>query len=95
LLSNIGELHRLGRPVLIGHSRKRFLEKILGRPLEERLAGTIGVAIGVAQQGVELIRVHDVQAVRDALLAWSAIVSGGGSVLRRDESDQGSRGSGR
>lgn len=70
LLSQIGALHELDRPLLIGHSRKRFLEKLVGRPLDERLAGTIGVAIAVAGQGAEMVRVHDVRAVKDALLAW-------------------------
>ncbi len=73
LLSGIGALRSIGRPVLIGHSRKRFLQSVLGRPLEEATAGTIGVAIAVAEQGAELIRVHDVQAVRDALTAWQAV----------------------
>ncbi len=70
LLSQISQLRRVGRPVLIGHSRKRFLKAILGRPVEEATAGTIGVAIAIAEQGVEFLRVHDVQAVRDALVAW-------------------------
>lgn len=74
LLSNIAALKSTGRPVLIGHSRKRFLQKVLGRPVEEATAGTIGVAIAVAQQGAELVRVHDVRAVKDALLAWQAVV---------------------
>ena len=73
LLSGISALKALGRPVLIGHSRKRFLQKVLGRPIEEATAGTIGVAIALAEQGVELIRVHDVQAVRDALTAWRVV----------------------
>lgn len=73
LLSNAGTLRSLGRPVLIGHSRKRFLAKVLGRPVEERTFGTIGVAIGVAAQGADMIRVHDVRETRDALLAWHAI----------------------
>jgi dihydropteroate synthase len=73
LLRGIPALHELGRPVLIGHSRKGFLKKLLGRPVEERLAGTIGVSIAVAERGAELIRVHDVQAVRDALAAWAII----------------------
>lgn len=72
LLQNVSAFRRSGRPVLIGHSRKRFLSKVLGRPVEERLAGTIGVAIAVAQQHADIIRVHDVAAVRDALLAWKA-----------------------
>lgn len=73
LLTGIGHLHELGRPVLIGHSRKRFLKSLLGRDVEERQSGTIGVAIAVAEQGAELIRVHDVQAVGDAILAWQTL----------------------
>jgi dihydropteroate synthase len=74
LLSHVAELRSLGRPVLIGHSRKRFLKQLLGRPIDERLSGSIGVAIAVASQSADILRVHDVRAVRDALAAWSAIV---------------------
>ena len=73
LLTSIDRLHRAGRPLLVGHSRKRFLSKLLGRSVEERLAGTIGVAVALAGQGVEIIRVHDVGAVNDALLAWRSV----------------------
>ena len=73
LLRGVPALKSLGRPVLIGHSRKRFLKRVLGREVEERLAGTIGVAIGAAQLGAALIRVHDVLSVRDALIAWHAV----------------------
>lgn len=73
LLSQIAELRALGRPVLIGHSRKQFLAKVLGRPVEERLAGTIGVAIAAASQSADIIRVHDVQQTKDALRAWHAV----------------------
>lgn len=64
---------QLQRPLLIGHSRKRFLAKLLGRPLEERLAGTTGVSIALAENGADILRVHDVQATRDALVAWNAV----------------------
>ena len=74
LLSNIAQLRSLGRPVLIGHSRKRFLAKVLGRNVDERLAGTIGVAIAAAGQSADIIRVHDVKQTKDALLAWSAVM---------------------
>lgn len=63
----------LQRPVLIGHSRKRFLSKILGRTVEEQSAGTIGVAIALAELGTDILRIHDVCAVRDALVAWDTI----------------------
>lgn len=74
LLSDIAALRSLGRPVLIGHSRKRFLKKLLGRPIDERLSGTIGVAIAAASQSADILRVHDIAAVRDALTAWNAIM---------------------
>ncbi len=73
ILGGISRLHELGRPVLIGHSRKRFLGTSLGRPLEERTAGTIGVAVALAEQGVEILRVHDIAAVRDAITAWRVV----------------------
>ena len=74
LLSHIAEFHKLGRPVLIGHSRKRFLKKVLGREVEERNAGTLGVSLALAAQGTDILRVHDVRATRDALLAWHTVL---------------------
>ncbi|MFZ9090260.1 MAG: dihydropteroate synthase [Planctomycetaceae bacterium] len=67
---------QLQRPVLIGHSRKRFLSRILGRDVEERLGGTIGVAVALAEAGVDVLRIHDVQAVRDSLVAWNTVRQG-------------------
>ena len=76
LLTNIATLRSLERPLLIGHSRKRFLKAILGRPVEERSSGTLGVSIALADQGADILRVHDVAAVRDALTAWQTIMPG-------------------
>ena len=76
ILSNIPRFHSLGRPVLIGHSRKRFLGKVLGRAVDERTQGTVGITVALAAQGTDIIRVHDVAANRDALLAWDAIANG-------------------
>ncbi len=73
ILSSIQKLRDLGRPVLIGHSRKRFLGSILGRNRDERLAGTIGVSIALAQQQTDILRIHDVAAISDALKSWQAI----------------------
>ncbi|MBL8814196.1 MAG: dihydropteroate synthase [Planctomycetaceae bacterium] len=76
-LSLLKSVHRLQsslqRPVLIGHSRKRFLAKILGRPVEEREAGTVGVSIALAEQGTDVLRIHDVRTVKDALVAWDTV----------------------
>ena len=51
ILGNISRFHELDRPVCIGHSRKRFLKNLLGRPVDERLFGTVGVSVAVALQG--------------------------------------------
>ena len=76
LLSHISNLRSLGRPILIGHSRKRFLKKVLGRDVEERNSGTIGVSLALAAQGTDILRVHDVRATRDAILAWQTVLFG-------------------
>ncbi len=76
LLSSTRSLRVGDRPLLIGHSRKRFLKRLLGREVDERSSGTLGVALALATQGVELLRVHDVAALRDTLAAFQAVVSG-------------------
>jgi dihydropteroate synthase len=75
LLASSGRLHELGCPVLVGHSRKGFIAKVIGDKEADRSAGTIGVALAQAQQGVQILRVHDIAPVRDALLLFEA--SGG------------------
>ena len=75
LLRHVDALRSHNRPLLIGHSRKRFLYKLLGRETDERLAGTIGVSIALAMSGVDYLRVHDIRALRDALRTWRALTS--------------------
>jgi dihydropteroate synthase len=73
ILRRLAELHCLGRPVLLGTSRKGFLGKLLDRPQpRERLFGTVATtALGVAQ-GARIFRVHDVAPNRDAAMtAWA------------------------
>lgn len=72
LMRGVGRLHQLGRPLLVGHSRKRFLAHVLGDRDADRTAATVGAAIALAQQGVQVIRVHDPRPVREALLAFLA-----------------------
>jgi dihydropteroate synthase len=76
LLRALGRLGELGRPVLLGTSRKSTIGRVLGLPPEDRLEGTLATtALGVAS-GVDLVRVHDVaQNVRVARMA-DAIVRG-------------------
>ena len=73
VLSHVGRFRALGRPVLIGHSRKRFLKALLGREVDERSAAALGVSIALAMQSVDILRVHDIRATRDALSAWRTI----------------------
>ena len=73
LAAHCDRLHALGQPILVGHSRKGFIGKVLGDKEADRLAGTIGVALALARQGVQIIRVHDVAPVRQALLLFEAV----------------------
>jgi dihydropteroate synthase len=72
LLANCGRFHELGCPLLVGHSRKGYIGKVLADKSADPLPGTIGVACALALQGVQILRVHDVAAVRQALLLFEA-----------------------
>ena len=76
VLKGVPTLQKLGRPVLIGHSRKRFIDKLLRRDVDERLWGTVGISLALAGLGVDLLRVHDVRATVDSLHAWRAVRDG-------------------
>lgn len=60
ILRNVGAFKELGYPVLIGHSRKSFMEKLLGLPVSERDCPTAIISALCAQQGADILRVHDV-----------------------------------
>ena len=77
LIRRLDELQALGRPILIGPSRKSFIGMVLELPADERLEGTAAAtAIGIAK-GADIVRVHDVQQmvrvcrVSDAIVRWS------------------------
>ena len=72
LMSRCSIFHDLGQPLLVGHSRKAFLGKLMNDKEADRTFATIGGALALARQGVQIIRVHDVQAVREALLVFAA-----------------------
>ena len=67
LLGRLGELRCLGRPIMVGPSRKSFIGKVLELSLEERLEATIAACVVALERGARLFRVHDVRAVRRAL----------------------------
>jgi dihydropteroate synthase len=73
LLKHLQEFHRLGAPLLVGMSRKSMIGQVLDAPLEQRLYGSVAVAVMAAQQGAQLIRVHDVRATVDALKMVAAV----------------------
>lgn len=73
LLRRLGELRDLGRPIVLGTSRKRFIGKITGREVDERLGGTIASNVLGLRAGADVLRVHDVAAVRDAITITLAV----------------------
>jgi dihydropteroate synthase len=69
-----GIVTRLGRPLLAGMSRKRTIGDVLGgKPADERLYGSLAVAVMAAERGARILRVHDAAATRDALALVSAV----------------------
>ena len=75
LLRRLDEIVAIGRPVVIGTSRKTFLGKLTGRPEKERLPGTIATNVLALERGAEIFRVHDVAPVADALRVAAATVA--------------------
>lgn len=67
ILRHVAAFKQLGFPVLIGHSRKSFFEKLLGTPVEERDCPTAVVSALCVQQGADILRVHDVGQTRAAV----------------------------
>ena len=74
LLANLGEFTRFGRPICLGVSRKGFIGTLCGRPVEERMPGSVAVACFAAARGqAHVLRVHDVAPTRDAVVLLEAI----------------------
>lgn len=76
LLRELDALHALGCPILVGMSRKSMLGNILGKPVNERLAGSLAVAVMAFERGASIIRVHDVVETVDALRVAEAVLHG-------------------
>ena len=76
LLRRLDELVAIGRPVVIGTSRKSFLGRLVGRPdPAERVPGTIATCVVAFERGARIFRVHDVAPVHDALVVAAATVA--------------------
>jgi dihydropteroate synthase len=75
LLRGIEKLAALGYPVLAGLSRKSLIGQITGRPVAQRMVGSVAAALLAVQNGARIVRVHDVAETRDALKVWEAVRS--------------------
>lgn len=77
LLSNLRQLRTLGRPILVGLSRKSTLGELTGRDVGERMPASIAAAVIAVLEGAEIVRVHDVRETVDALRVTTAVLEKG------------------
>ncbi len=73
LMNHCSRFHDIGQPLLVGHSRKGFLGKIIDDMSADRLPATIAGSLSLAKQKIQIIRVHDVGAVKQALVAFDQL----------------------
>jgi dihydropteroate synthase len=81
LLRRLGELRALGRPLVVGTSRKSFIGRVDGSGAGERLGGTIASSVLAAAEGAAVLRVHDVAEVGQAMTVAAAILGKPDAVL--------------
>ena len=70
IIAGLQRLRDLGHPLIIGHSRKRFLREIVGTDPRCILQATVGVGVLLAAAGIDVLRIHDVKAMRQTLDFW-------------------------
>ena len=78
LLRNLDRFAGLGCAILIGTSRKRFLGTLTGRDVSERATASVASALAALVAGADIVRVHDVGPMVDALKVWTAQVGWSG-----------------
>jgi dihydropteroate synthase len=76
LLKHLDHLASSGAPLLVGVSRKSFVGQVLGRGVEERLYGGLGLAAWAVSRGARVLRTHDVGPTRDAIRMVTAVLEG-------------------
>lgn len=81
LLRKLGTLVELGYPVLAGLSRKSMIGAVTGKSVDQRVFGSVAAALLAVISGSRIIRVHDVQATRDAIAVWQAYEFGPQELL--------------
>jgi dihydropteroate synthase len=74
LLRRLGELRELGRPLVVGTSRKSFIGKVDGSEVEDRIGGSIASSVLAAAEGADVLRVHDVAEMAQALAVANAVL---------------------
>ena len=74
LLRGLGKLATLGRPLVVGTSRKSFIGRTDGSAADERLGGTIATSVLAAAAGADVLRVHDVREMDQALRVAAAVL---------------------
>ena len=72
LIAAAKRFHALGRPVLVGHSRKGFIGKAIGDPAANREAGNLAVTLQLAQQGIQIVRLHEIEPTMQAMNVFNA-----------------------
>ena len=76
LISNISIFHSLGFPILVGNSRKRFIKQISGKnDTKNRVGGTVASSIYLMMQGVQILRVHDVNELLQGIKVFKKLIN--------------------
>ena len=73
LLQGLAQLVQSGYPIVLGASRKSMIGAVTGKPVDQRLSGSIAAALAGVARGAAVVRVHDVGATQDALKVWQAV----------------------
>jgi len=75
LISNISIFHTLGFPIMLGLSRKRFIKDISGKnDTEQRIGGTVSSSLFSMMQGVQILRVHDVNNTIQSIKVFNKLI---------------------
>ena len=75
LITNISIFHSLGFPILVGNSRKRFIKEIAGKnDSKDRIGGTVASSIYLMMQGIQILRIHDVNELLQGIKVFRKII---------------------
>ena len=75
MINNISIFHSLGFPILVGNSRKKFIKELSGKnDTKKRIGGTVASSIYLMMQGVQILRVHEINEVRQGIKVFKEII---------------------